>query len=88
MNGMKGGRPTANPLNSFSIPDIKLVILTENEYYKLIKKYGNEILSAALKILEDWLTNSPTGRKIRGKNNYALFRSDGWLINEAKRICS
>ena len=50
----------------------------------LIEKYGYELLRKALLILEEWLKSSPEGEKYRGKNNYAHFRSDGWVINSAK----
>ena len=88
VNGVKGGRPIFKPNNSFNIPDIKIVLLTENQYNALIEKYGNKVLSTALNILEEWLIKSPLGKKFQGKNNYGYFRSDGWLINEAKRICN
>ena len=84
-NGEKGGRPKSNTYSSgFIIPGFNTIILTENQYCTLIERYGTDIIKAALKILAEWLSTSPCGYKYKGKNNYAQFRSDGWLINEAK----
>ena len=83
-NGKKGGRPKYAANIRASIPDINIVILTPKQYGSLIEKYGYELLSKALKILENWLKSSPEAEKYRGKNNYAHFRSDGWVINTAK----
>ncbi len=84
-NGKKGGRPKYNANIRASIPEIELVILTPAQYSSLIQKYGYKLLNKALNILEYWLKSSPEGEKYRGKNNYAHFRSDGWVINSAKR---
>lgn len=83
-NGKKGGRPKYDSKIRASIPDIEFVILTPHQYGSLIEKYGYELLTKALKILEIWLKTSPEAEKYRGKNNYAHFRSDGWVINSAK----
>ncbi len=83
-NGRKGGRPKYDTNIKASIPDIKLVILTPAQYGSLVEKYGYKLLKKALSILEFWLETSPKGEKYRGKNNYAHFRSDGWVINMAK----
>ena len=84
-NGKKGGRPKINKyVSAISIKGIDTVILTEHQYDTLINKYGALILENALRILDDWLNSSRIGVKYKGKNNYAHFRSDGWLINEAK----
>ena len=85
LNGKKGGRPSSdNYLTKFNIPGITQVVLTERQYNILLKKYGLTLLKVALVILEDWLKNSRFAFKYKGKNNYAHFRSDGWVINEAK----
>ena len=84
-NGEKGGRPKSSTYSSgFVITGFDNVILTENQYYLLIERFGKDIINTALKILETWLSTSPLGYKYKGRNNYALFRSDGWLINEAR----
>lgn len=83
-NGKKGGRPKYDSKIRVIIPNIDFVILTPSQYGSLIEKYGYELLYKALKILENWLISSPEGEKHRGKNNYAHFRSDGWVINTAK----
>lgn len=83
-NGKKGGRPVYSKETKISLPNIEFVILTPNQYGSLIEKYGFNLLRKALFILEDWLKTSPQGEKYRGKNNYAHFRADGWVINTAK----
>ena len=84
-NGKKGGRPKINThITSIAIPGVDTVILTEYQYDTLIQRYGELILNKALKILDSWLISSPYAAKYKGKNNYAHFRSDGWVINAAK----
>lgn len=85
-NGRKGGRPKADCKTSLRLPDITLVILTQNQYNTLIEKYGYILIAKALEILESWLKSSPDAEKYRGKNNYGHFRNDGWVINSAKNI--
>ena len=84
-NGKKGGRPDVNQyISTFIIPEINTVILTEHQYYTLVERYGFTLFHKALKILDNWLQSSPLGEKYKGKNNYAHFRNDGWVINEAR----
>ena len=86
-NGKKGGRPKQDSNIHIDIPEIKLVILTPNQYNLLLKRYGEELLMKSLQILDNWLkTGGKASVKYVGKNNYAHFRSDGWLLNTAKRI--
>lgn len=85
LNGEKGGRPRGSSyMSTFVIPGFDTVILTEHQYYALIKRFGTKLINKALEIFEKWLLTSPSAYKYKGKNNYAHFRSDGWLINEAK----
>ena len=84
LNGQKGGRPVANPKDKIKLPHINLVILTANQSDNLLNKYGKFLLTKALYIFEEWLSTSPKGHKYIGKNNYAHFRADGWVINTAK----
>ena len=86
INGQKGGRPKQDSTICIELPEIDLVILTPTQYGSLLEKYGYELLIKSLKILDGWLkSGSPIANKYIGKNNYAHFRSDGWVINEAKR---
>ncbi len=80
-NGKMGGRPIPETDMKINLPNIEFVILTPKQYTILLKRYGATILEQAVNILENWLKTSPEGEKYRGKNNYAHFRSDGWLIN-------
>ena len=84
INGRKGGRPKYEANLRIELPEINFVILTPNQYGSLIERYGYELIQNALNILENWLKTSPSAEKYRGKNNYAHFRSDGWVINSAK----
>ena len=83
-NGKKGGRPNYDNIKKLELPNITLVILTQNQYNTLLEKYGYKIINKALIILEQWLKTSPSAEKYRGKNNYGHFRADGWVINSAK----
>ena len=85
-NGKKGGRPKQDSTIRIELPDIDLVILTPTQYGSLLEKYGCQLLRKALLILDDWLKcGSKNAKQYVGKNNYAHFRSDGWVVNEAKR---
>ena len=86
-NGKNGGRPKAEISFKYEIQGTKYVILTPTQYNSLLEKYGYELLRSALRLLDDWLGNgSKISKKYIGKNNYAHFRSDGWLINTAKYL--
>jgi hypothetical protein len=82
-NGSKGGRPKQDSKIYVEIPEIKFVNLTPKQYDALERRYGHNILLKALLVLDNWLgSGSPKALKYLGKNNYAHFRSDGWVINE------
>lgn len=84
-NGLKGGRPKQDSKIRIELPDIEMVILTPNQYNSLIEKYGYELLRKAISILDQWLKyGGKKAEKYAGKNNYAHFRSDGWVINTAR----
>lgn len=85
-NGKKGGRPSQDSTICIELPEINLVILTQTQYNSLVEKYGYMLIKKALMILDNWLeTGGHASAKYVGKNNYGHFRSDGWLLNEAKR---
>ena len=85
LNGQKGGRPKQDSKIRIELPDIELVILTPTQYGSLLEKYGYKLLRTALFVLDNWLkSGSKYSKQYIGKNNYAHFRSDGWLINEAR----
>ena len=85
-NGRKGGRPRQDSGIYLKIPGINLVILTPKQYDMLIDRYGYHLLDRALLIFDKWLKyGGEASKKYVGKNNYAHFRSDGWVINEALR---
>lgn len=85
-NGQKGGRPKYQSDFRFEIPEAELVVLTPVQYCLLIEKYGYDLFYCAVKILQKWFkTGGSHAGKYIGKNNYAHFRADGWLINTAKK---
>ena len=85
-NGLKGGRPKQDSEIYIKIPNIKLVNITSKQYETLLNRYEDKILQKALLILDNWLcSKSPYSEKYIGRNHYALFRRDGWIINEAIR---
>ena len=85
INGRKGGRPKQDSKIRIELPEIDLVILTPTQYGSLLEKYGYELLRKALLILDGWFkSGSKYSKQYIGKINYAHFRSDGWLINEAR----
>ena len=85
LNGKKGGRPKQDSKIRIELPDIDLVILTPTQYGSLLERYGYDLLRRALLILDSWLkSGSRPAAKYVGKNNYAHFRSDGWVVNEAR----
>lgn len=84
-NGLKGGRPKPDSEIRIELPDINLVILTPTQYGSLLEKYGYVLLRKALLIFDKWLqTGGKSASKYIGKNNYAHFRTDGWVINTAR----
>lgn len=84
-NGQKGGRPKQDSSIRIELPNIDLVILTPTQYNSLIEKYGYELIRKALLIFDKWLkTGGRSSEKYIGKNNYAHFRSDGWVVNTAR----
>ena len=86
-NGKKGGRPKQDSKIRIELPDINLVILTPDQYGSLLEKYGFDLLHRALLILDEWLLKGgKASQKYKGKNNYAHFRSDGWVLNTAKLL--
>lgn len=87
INGKKGGRPNScDYVTAIFIPEIDFVVLTEQQYNILIERYGLTLIKKALSIFDDWLQTSPIAYKYKGKNNYAHFRADGWVINLAKQL--
>lgn len=89
----KGGRPTNNsdnsPIRIFDYAED--VILTENQYSKLIDKEGERIMRLAIEEVQIWLENGKTGnpnyKKARlalGHNHYSYFNRNGWAIEKAK----
>lgn len=84
-NGQKGGRPKQDSKIRIELPEVDMVILTPTQYGSLLEKYGYKLLSNAVLILDKWLkSGSKEAEKYAGKNNYAHFRSDGWVINTAR----
>jgi len=86
-NGKSGGRPKITSSEKIELSNVENVILTQIQYDKLLDKYGESLLVKALFILDKWLSDgSDKAKKYIGKNHYAHFRSDGWLINNTKYL--
>lgn len=67
------------------IDGIEYVNLTEEHYEKLIDKYGDELTLKAISLLDTWLSKKgKSAKQYIGKNHYAHFRSDSWVIQNAK----
>lgn len=85
-NGKKGGRPKQDSSIRIDLPEIDLVILTPTQYGSLLERYGYDLLRKSLLILDSWFkSGSKEAHRYIGKNNYAHFRSDGWVVNTARR---
>ncbi len=85
INGRKGGRPKQDSSIRIELPDIDFVILTPMQYNSLLEKYGYDLLRKSLLILDSWFkSGSKEAHQYVGKNNYAHFRSDGWVVNTAR----
>lgn len=70
------------------LEDVKCVHLVEEDYTKLCDKYGRNVIDTGIKILDGWLSlGGAKAKSYLGKNynHIGHFRSDGWVINEAKR---
>lgn len=85
-NGLKGGRPKQDSKIRIELPEIDLVILTPTQYGSLLEKYGYDLLRKALFVFDSWLKKGgKSSKKYVGRNNYAHFRNDGWVLNEARK---
>jgi hypothetical protein len=87
-NGCKGGRPKDNSATENRKElgeDLELVNITEGEYEKLLTKYGDTLLDAALRELGGWLARpTANAENARGKSHYAYFRNDSWVMRNAR----
>lgn len=85
-NGCMGGRPKDDDSPRKELPDIKLTNLTEAQYTKLCDKYGEQLTNKAIQVFEDWLSlKGKTAKQYIGKNHYAHFKADHWVIKEAEK---
>lgn len=67
------------------IEGVSFVNLTEEQYDKLIDKYGEIFAKKAINVLDGWLSKgSKTAKQYIGKNHYAHFRSDSWVIQKTR----
>lgn len=88
-NGCKGGRPKDDDSPKKDLgEDNKLVNLTELQYDRLVTKFGEDVITLAVKELEDWLESGDAGiskmaKNALGKNHYCYFKSDKWVIQKS-----
>jgi hypothetical protein len=70
------------------IDGIEFVRLTEKQFKKLVELHGEDVILAAIKILDDWLAKNGQAQKgYIGRNNYGHFRKDGWVLPLALKKC-
>ncbi len=63
------------------------VLLTNEQFNKLIDNFGEDLTMFAIKLLNDKIKSNLTDRKLRkAKNHYQYFRSDGKIINFALEV--
>jgi len=68
------------------LEEFKNINLTADDYEKFKNKYGEEVFTKALDILDGWLDRSSSNaKKYMGKNHRGFFRIDCWVITEAKK---
>ena len=88
-NGCKGGRPKDDDSPKKDLgEDNKLVNLTELQYDRLVTKFGEDVITLAVKELEDWLESGEAGiskmaKNALGKNHYCYFKNDKWVIQKS-----
>lgn len=81
INKKRKGRKIYSTKDSIDLTNASNVNLTEKQYKKLQAIYGKEFIDRAILILNVWLSKkSKEAKKYIGKNNYAHFRKDSWLI--------
>lgn len=71
--------------------NIDCVHLTEEDYNKLCDKHGSTLINTGIKILDNWLSKGgKSAQSYLGKeyNHKGHFRSDSWVLNEAKKLIS
>ena len=77
------------PIQFMKFDDVECVHLTEEDYTKLCDKHSSNIIDTGIKILDNWLIKGgKSAQSYLGKdyNHKGHFRSDSWVINEAKKI--
>ena len=85
----RGGRKKVPITESIYIKEGKLVNLTQKQYETLIRKYGYIFIKNAISIFNSWLEqNTKISKRYSNKNNYANFRSDGWVIHQTEKLLS
>lgn len=66
--------------------DFKFIKLTEDEYQDLVGKHGEEYVTKALHILENWLAGgTPNAKKYYNRTHKHFFRTDYWLRQETDK---
>ena len=86
-NGCKGGRPKDDDSPRKDFGEYETVILTETQWTKILAKYGENLALKMVKVLDDWLSiGGHNAKQYIGKNNYAHFRKDYWVYQEAKKL--
>ena len=83
-NGKQGGRPKEEDLPRKEFEEYKYINITEEQYKKIVEKYGERVTMRIVELLDTWLAkNGKTAQQYIGKNHYAHFRADNWAVQKA-----
>ncbi len=63
------------------------VLLTKEQYNKLVENFGEDLVTFAIKLLDDKIKANNTDKKLcNAKNHYQYFRSDSKIISFALEV--
>lgn len=63
------------------------VLLTENQYKKLVENFGEDLTNFAIMLLNDKIRYNPQDKRLTDAiNHYQYFRRDGKLLNFALEV--
>lgn len=83
----KAGKTQTDEINRIELEGIERVNLTQEEYDKLLEKYGKEYLTLMINELENWLwLPGVNQKKYLGKNHYGHFRKNQWVDKKVQKI--
>lgn len=82
-NGQNGGRPKEDNKPRKEFKGFEDINITEEQFQKLINKYGEEKVMKMIARFDGWLAKrGKSARQYLGKNHYAHFRIDNWFVKQ------